>query len=192
MLKTRAGRALASRHLKMTRLSGETSKHASGVTAARSLVRAVGRAPYGALSLAMLVAALFGCGAMSLPEATAPLPPPPNDTPLLAVPASSLAFEQLGDEAAALRTRLTIAGPGGTTIEIHDLIVGPGGQASLPPVQAARVLDTRSGLGSLVAAGQAQEISSQRPVSLPAGVQAMLRNGGETSLVLRVYSIRSR
>jgi hypothetical protein len=87
---------------------------------------------------------------------------------------------------------LHTAGPANIDVTVRDVIVGPHGEAQLPDFGGPLIVDLLSGKGSGVAGGKTLDFSSQQPASFPAGAAVVLKNSGDSPLVVRLYMLEGK
>lgn len=140
---------------------------------------------------ALLLFALASCnGLPQAPQGGGPLPaPPPADD---FINPTAAPFERSDGKAAFARTVAVMPGPGRTTVQIRDLIVGPHGEAQFAALRGPMVVDARSGTGSVSLGDRTLKLSRENPASIAAGARPVARNDGDTPLVLRLYVVEGR
>jgi len=138
---------------------------------------------------AVLLLVLASCNLQGplAPQGGGPLaPPPPADD---YINPTSAPFERSDGKAAFARTVAVMPGPGRTTVQIRDVIVGPHGEAQFALLRGPMVVDARSGTGSISAGDRTLKLSRETPASLAAGARPVARNDGDVPLVLRLYVV---
>lgn len=147
--------------------------------------------PFPVLLFLLLLIAASGCKPEKALEGHGILPDAPADQTAFAVEPAKAPFDQPLGEAAFARTVFQTTGPSNIAITVRDVIVGPHAEAALAAAGPV-VIDVNSGSGSATAGSKTLELNLGGAVSFPAGVAIALKNSGDISLVLRVYTLEGK
>jgi quercetin dioxygenase-like cupin family protein len=89
------------------------------------------------------------------------------------------------------RTRFVADSAAGMTVELWDLLIGPGMQSDSTSFPGSVVLEVRAGSGRVTIGGQAQELRPGSFVRVPAGVAVAFTNTrDDLGLALRATVVR--
>ena len=144
------------------------------------------------LLLFLLLLALSACQPQKAVEGHGLLPEAPPDQTTSAAPAPQAPFDQPLGKAAFSRTVFQTQGPSNIEITVRDVIVGPHAEGPLAAAAGPVIIDLNSGSGGATAEGKTLELSSERPVSFPAGAAITLKNSGDVPLVARLYTLEGK
>jgi hypothetical protein len=80
---------------------------------------------------------------------------------------------------------------GGLTVEMWDMLVGPGQKSATASLPGGGVVQIRSGVGSITVNGKAQDGKTGTSFPIPEGQSFQVSNGSaEEALILRVIVVR--
>jgi hypothetical protein len=80
---------------------------------------------------------------------------------------------------------------GGLTVEMWDMLVGPGQKSATASLPGGGVVQIRSGVGSITVSGKPQQARTGTSFPIPEGEPFQVSNGSaEEALILRVIVVR--
>lgn len=140
----------------------------------------------------LLLTAVSAAWAQDQAPGLGELPPPSPDLPIFAGETTTHPFEATAGQATASRVLFEGAGPDNTQIVIREMLIGPRADVRLDGLPGAALIDTRSGGGTLRAGDRSEQLRIAAAISVEPGVPIQLRNGGDDSLLLRLYIVEAR
>jgi hypothetical protein len=120
------------------------------------------------------------------------LPPPSRDLPIFASKPTTHPFEAMPGQPATSRVLFEGGGPDNTKIVIREMLIGAGADVHLDALPGPALIDTRSGAGTLRAGDRSEQLRIAAAIAVEPGVPIELTNGGDDSLLLRLYIVEER
>jgi hypothetical protein len=125
-------------------------------------------------------------------ENTGPLPPPPATAAPFVESAPFVAFKRVEDQNASVRTAFEGTGPGGTKIQVRDIVVAPDGAVQFDPIKGQVVIDTRSGEGRAETGDLSTTLDTTKVASIAVNGKIEVQNQGDVPLVMMMYVLEGR
>jgi hypothetical protein len=123
---------------------------------------------------------------------TGPLPPPPSTAAPFVESAPFVAFKRVEDQNASVRTAFEGIGPGGTKIQVRDVVVAPDGSVRFDPIKGQVVIDTRSGEGLARTGDLSTALDTNKVASIAVNGKIEVQNQGDVPLVMLMYVVEGR
>jgi hypothetical protein len=145
-----------------------------------------------ALFIAALITGQTAWAQQGSQDNTGPLPPPPPSAAPFVESAPFLAFKHIEGQNASVRTAFDGIGPGGTKIQVRDVVVAPDGSVQFDPIKGQVVIDTRSGEGLAKTGGLSTTLDTTKVASMAVNGKIEVQNQGDVPLVMMMYVVEGR